>query len=95
MCSTVAAKCNTETQIKTRDRTVEHFPAQVAALQRGGLDPAHQAVVVHVPHGTLAQALRDQGVARLFVANVADLAVLILRSEVDGVGRNQGGNSIG
>ena len=25
-CSTVAANCNTETQIEMRDRTVEHFP---------------------------------------------------------------------
>ena len=25
-CSTVSTNCNTETQIETRDRTVEHFP---------------------------------------------------------------------
>ena len=25
-CSTVEANCNTETQIKMRDVTVEHFP---------------------------------------------------------------------
>ena len=33
-CSTVAANCSSETQIETRDGTVEHFPGQ-----RGGGGP--------------------------------------------------------
>ena len=43
-----------------------------------GLDPAHEAVVVHVPHGARAEARRDQRIANVFVAAVADLAGLIL-----------------
>ena len=35
-CSTVAANCNTETQIEMRDGTVEHFPED-ARLGRGAL----------------------------------------------------------
>ena len=32
MCLTVAANCNTETQIEMRDRTVEHFPGLEEAV---------------------------------------------------------------
>ena len=52
--------------------------AQFATVQPGRLDPAHQAVVVHVPHGALAQARRYEGVARPLIAAIANLADLIL-----------------
>ena len=52
--------------------------AEVAALQPRHLDPAHEAVVVNILEGARAEAGRHQGMARLLVASVADLAVFLL-----------------
>ena len=63
--------------------------AQVAAHQPGQLDPVHQAVMVHVPHGARAQAGRDEGIAWILVGAVANLAVrILLRSEIVAVIRH-------
>ena len=40
-CPTVAANCNTETQIEIRDRTDEHFPARPDDVVRDG-DGGHE-----------------------------------------------------